>query len=786
MPTEAPPRRPTTSFWKRRGSPREDGAAPISGVRPFFWAIAYVLATTFSYSPSISFQSPPAPPGTIAQRDVVAPRDLIVPDSVATERRRAEAVAEVLPVYDWDSGAAARVEKSLRQSFQTAREGWAVTRRHTAAGTVPQSVRDAFELPIRDEAIAALARVTFSREIEDRLVAAAAEQYRSGVVDNRDLMIENGGKGLLLRDTSSSREVRRRELTDVVEYGSQARTALSTKLNGPPLTGREAGELGGFLATVLRPNLTYNGPETARRREQAAHSVETVLTKIPRGKVIVRKGDEISPRAAEWITAARASVSDPSSWVKLSGVLILQILAAAVFWVDARRKRRRRRERSPTAVYASVLATGIVFALVTRGAFALAESLSSSFEGSAWAAHTYYAIPFAAGAIMTSLVAGMGPALLFAAVHSVGAGLLMGMSFNFALFALLGSLVGLFGLGKLGSRSVLLAMGGLVAGANLVSITSLRLLAGERGGWDFAGDLIGGLAGGWFVAMLIGLLLPVFEHVFHVTTDIRLLELSNQNLPLLRNLALEAPGTYQHSLMLGHLAEAAAESIGADALLARVGGYYHDIGKTKMPDYFIENQPKGYNRHDRLEPSMSALVIAMHVKEGAEMAKKARLPAPIVDAIREHHGTKLIRYFYQKALTKAPPEQGAVQELEYRHSGPKPSTRVNGILMVCDAVEAASRTLIEPTPAKIRAMIQTIVDDCLRDGQFDECDLTMRDLAMIVDTLERTVTTMYHHRIDYPGFDFNREKPRRRTTETSVPTEPAASAARGTGPTRLR
>src|SRR5207237_5094156 len=152
---------------------------------------------------------------------------------------------------------------------------------------------------------------------------------------------------------------------------------------------------------------------------------------------------------------------------------------------------------------------------------------------------------------------------------------------------------------------------------------------------------------------------------------IRLLELSNQNLPLLRTLALEAPGTYQHSLMVGHLAEAAAEAVAADALLARVSGYYHDIGKTKMPIYFIENQPKGSNRHDRLEPSMSALVIAAHVKEGVEMAKKARLPEQIVAAIREHHGTKLIRYFYQKALTKSDPAQGPVRETEYRHSGPK-------------------------------------------------------------------------------------------------------------------
>ncbi|MFY9552599.1 MAG: HDIG domain-containing metalloprotein, partial [Thermoanaerobaculia bacterium] len=302
---------------------------------------------------------------------------------------------------------------------------------------------------------------------------------------------------------------------------------------------------------------------------------------------------------------------------------------------------------------------------------------------------------------------------------------------------------------------------------NLVAISSIHFLGAGPWGWDFLYDALAGIAGGLTVSMVVGLFLPIFEHLFSVVTDIRLLELSNQNLPLLRTLALEAPGTYQHSLMLGHLAEAAAEAIGADALLARVSGYYHDIGKTKMPDYFIENQPKGYNRHDRLEPSMSALIIAAHVKEGVEMAKKARLPEPIVTAIREHHGTKLIRYFYQKALTRSDPAQGPVRETEYRYPGPRPSTRILGILMIADAVEAASRTLVEPTPAKIRAMIQTIMDDCLRDGQFDDCDLTMRDLASIIDALEHSVNTVFHHRIDYPGFDFNREKARRKTATTS-------------------
>jgi hypothetical protein len=369
-------------------------------------------------------------------------------------------------------------------------------------------------------------------------------------------------------------------------------------------------------------------------------------------------------------------------------------------------------------------------------------------------------------------------------VQAVGSGLLMGQSFPFVLFALAGSLAGIFGVGKVRSRSVLLVMGGVVAAANLVSLCAISFLNAEPRGWDFAGDVVGGLAGGWFVAMLVAVILPIFEHVFHVTTDIRLLELSNQNLPLLRSLALEAPGTYQHSLMLGNLAEAAAEAIGADAVLARVAGYYHDIGKVRMPEYFIENQPKGANRHDRLEPSMSALIISSHVREGFEMGRKARLPEPILAAIREHHGTKKIHYFYQKALTRADPSQGPVRETDYRHGGPRPSTRVNGILMICDAVEAASRTLIDPTPAKIRSMIQTIVDDCLRDGQFDECDLTMRDLAVIVDTLERTVSTVYHHRIDYPGFEFNRAT-RRKTGETPIAPEGAVPAERRLGPRPL-
>ena len=774
MTSETPPRRTTHPI--RRTVTRDESAAKRPRVRRWIWAGVYILVTTFCFVPSLTLRTAPVRAGAIATRDFVAPRDLILPDPAATERRRSEAAADVLPLYDWDSGSAPRLEKELADSFRKARETLTSARRR---GASLAAARDAFGMPMGEETFSALLRLSFSQEIEDRLAASAADLYRGGVVDNRDLLLENRARGVILREAGSGRETRQRELSDAVEYGSPVKNALMSRLSGGPLRGREVPEVSAWLAGAMRPNMTFNSAETERRRNEASRSVETVLTKIPRGKVLVRRGDEITPRAAEWIAAVRASVSDPSARLKVIGVLVIQSLAALVFWTDTLRQRRRRRERNSDVVNSSVLAAGIVFSLLVRAAFGLAEELSSSFGGSAWAAHAYYAIPFSAGAIMAGLVAGMGPALLFAAVHAIGAGVLMGQSFSFVLYALVGSLAGIFGIGRLRSRSVLLAMGGIVAAANLLTITVITLLTGGFVAGDFFVEAAAALAGGWFVAMLIGAALPLFEHFFHVTTDIRLLELSNQNLPLLRSLALEAPGTYQHSLMLGHLAEAAAEAIGADALLARVSGYYHDIGKTKMPDYFIENQPKGFNRHDRLEPSMSALIIAAHVKEGAELARKARLPEPIVAAIREHHGTKLIRYFYQKALTRTDPDQSSVRDIEYRHGGPKPSSRVTGILMIADAVEAASRTLIEPTPAKIRAMIQTIIDDCLRDGQFDDCDLTMRDLAIIGETLERTVSNVYHHRIDYPGFEFNRERPRRRTSE---PVETAAAAGKNSGP----
>jgi putative nucleotidyltransferase with HDIG domain len=234
---------------------------------------------------------------------------------------------------------------------------------------------------------------------------------------------------------------------------------------------------------------------------------------------------------------------------------------------------------------------------------------------------------------------------------------------------------------------------------------------------------------------------------------VKLLELANREQSLLRELELRAPGTYHHSMMVGHLAEKAAEEIGANALLAKVAGYYHDIGKMRRPQFFVENVTihGGENRHEKLSPSMSARIIQAHVRDGADLGAEHGLAEPIMSGIAQHHGTSVIRFFYEKAKEFADPEKGEiVHEHDYRYSGPKPQTREAGILMLADSVEAASRTLAEISPARVQQLVQRIINNYFRDGQLDECSLTLRDLHAIARTFIETLSAIRHDRIDYP------------------------------------
>jgi putative nucleotidyltransferase with HDIG domain len=325
----------------------------------------------------------------------------------------------------------------------------------------------------------------------------------------------------------------------------------------------------------------------------------------------------------------------------------------------------------------------------------------------------------------------------------------------FTIYAFVGSIAAAFSVIRCKKRSGLLKGGGYVIAANVITGIVILLFKGELFTPKGPPSILFAALGGMSVAAIVSLLLPLIEYSFKVTTDISLLEHLDLNQPVMKNLMITAPGTYHHSVIVGNLAESAAEAVGVNPLLARVSSYYHDIGKVKMPDYFIENQSGPVSKHEKLTPHMSSMIIINHVKEGADLARQYKLPEPIIDIIEQHHGTMLVSYFYQKAK-----EMGAnalpVDE-DYKYHGPKPQTRVAALVMMADAVEAASRVLTDPTPARIASLADRIINHIFLEGQLDECELTLKDIHEVKKRFTYILTGIFHRRVDYPGFDFTDE-----------------------------
>jgi hypothetical protein len=370
-----------------------------------------------------------------------------------------------------------------------------------------------------------------------------------------------------------------------------------------------------------------------------------------------------------------------------------------------------------------------------------------------------YLIPLGAGAILVSLLANGRIAMIYSAFAAFLFGAANEWNGYLMVWALVVQCAGVYAIATYRERAALLRAGLVVGGAGAVAAMALGGLehppaAVAQSLYGAALAFVGGAIG---VGLLVSFTLPILESLFNVLTDIRLLELSNVNNPLLSELAVRAPGSYNHSLVVGTLAEEAARAIGANSLLCRVAAFYHDIGKINKAEYFVENQ-RDVNPHDRLSASMSALIIAAHVKDGIKKAREAGLPEQIVDIIPQHHGTKLMTYFYEKARASADPSLGPVKKEDFRYPGPKPQTREAAIFMLADAVEAAARTIDEPTPNRLKEMIRKITNSIVLDRQLDSCDLTFADLDRIQEALLRSLVSMYHHRVDYPGFDFGRSR----------------------------
>ena len=697
--------------------------------------------------------------GDIADAEIIAPVDLRVQDRDLTETRRLAARSAAPDVYDLDPTAWLAAVQSVNDLF-----AWGRLSRETTPASwddLTLDTRDEFEdrastivgltLPIGF--VPSLWSEGFTATTELAIEGLLRKFQQLSMIWNPELLGLGNRSSILVRDVVTQQEETLGNFEGIMEL-ERARAMISRELKGGfelSMTAEEV--LGSFVSMLLRPNLTYNSNETQRRAQAATAAVEPVFYVLKRGRAILREGDEVTDRHLLELAALVQQWGGGSASARVVGLIALIALTVHSLWRHAAHHRRRFQFQKVSRLYPLLLLVLVGTILMTRVLLFIGEAVAGAVLSPPFnLAESYaFAIPFAVGPLLILLLVNAQVAWVFAAVQAIVIGA-MSHQVDLTLYAILGSFAGVYGMSQYKQRTEMIRTGLMVASVNAAAIVSLALINQPVLPWPVVlFRVLLGIFGGIQVALLASALLPVLEHLFRTMTDVKLLELSNMNLPLLKQLAVNAPGTYHHSVVVGTLAEKAAEAIDANPLFARVAAYYHDIGKMRQPEYFVENQKGSRNPHDRLTPSMSALVLVSHIKEGIAYAEEQGLPQPLVDIIPQHHGTRLMKYFYERARQQAQAGGGEIRPETFRYPGPTPRSKEAALIMMADSVEAISRLIYDPSPSRLRTMIRKNIREIFEDGQLDECGLTLADLTRIADAFLTVLVGMHHQRIEYPG-----------------------------------
>ncbi|MEP6636082.1 MAG: HDIG domain-containing metalloprotein [Acidobacteriota bacterium] len=701
-----------------------DGFAPQT--RLFLGFAFLVLVTTLllltGYSSGFSDDYKE---GEVIKRKVVAPADVNTIDLAETEKLRAAARASIRPTFNFDSTRSVSSAESFRAAWDDLKhqvEGktkgnkspiWSGEGGGAVAGAI---VGHNFD-PERLEVLTALLREIGDEYIYDDVDSDRLRQ-EIVLVDVRNptaQMIVPSPRARMTPLTAIRRNLELRVL----------------KLDG--WTQQEKVALVEAMAPLIRPNVVLDQTAT----------------------VTAREGDTVTPGMLAQFAAIKSMGRTGRPWHYLVGLLFV---VTAVYWAAWRFTE----HRSTTAMlslskrkaFALVGSAIVVETALMRVGFTVGDSVALQMKSAPFNDPTIwsFAIPFAAAALLVAMLVDTQLAFLTGLVTAIFAGMLSPAGVPTVVYAMISCSAAVYGIGRYRERQSVTLAGLITGGANMLMALALIAFAEQPFSVNTVLLAIGcGFAGGLLTAIFTAGGLPVNESLFGILTDVKLLELSNADLPVLGQLALRAPGTNQHSHAVGQLAEDACRAVGANPLLARIGALYHDIGKLAAPDYFVENQ-QGDNPHDHLRPLQSAKIITSHVTYGIRLAKEISLPEKIADFIPQHHGTRTLHFFLRKAQALAKPGE-IITEQDFRYPGPKPKFKEAAIMMLADSCEAAARSLARPDPENIRTIVVKIVDAVVSDGQLDDCDLTLRELTTIREAMISALTAIYHARIDYPGFN---------------------------------
>jgi putative nucleotidyltransferase with HDIG domain len=708
--------------------------------------------------------------GDIADRDIKAPRDFFIENHAATEASRQRAMDEVMTVYDYDPSLAERLSKRVERAFARVRSAIGPSGKsastempstgqpdltdrspaslHDEIWRLKEPFQETIGFFVSDGAYKILETEKFSQHIAGLIETIVTSILNHGVVTSKEILLRETHRGIILRDVQSKTE---KVVSDLDRFYGLDKARSTVRETAAPLLNTLDYNLRNliidFAQAMIQPNITFNRNETDERRKLAAASVKPVVSRVKAGEMLLREGQRVGQVQLLELEALRSQTRNQHLVFNSLGAAVLMVCLLLISYTlyCCRERETGRAHNKDLLFIACVLVT---FFLITGISASLARNLTAQAPFSVSSTSVYYGIPLAAGAMTICLFLGLDMAVSFALVLSICAALLLQNRFSLFFYFLLNGSMAAYWVRHSRERKIFIIAGLKVSVLNVLLVTALNLYQGNSIGfatvWDWGFAFSGGIVSGVITAGLA----PLVEMAFGYRMDITLLELANLDQPILRRLMIEAPGTYHHSVIVGSMVEAAASEIGANPLLAKVCGYYHDIGKIKKPLYFIENQTDGKNRHNKLAPSMSSLILMSHIKEGVEIARKNKLGQDIRDVIQQHHGTSLIRYFYEKA--KQQKGEDAVNIDDFRYAGPKPQTREAGLVMLADVVEASSRTLENPTPSRIQGHVQRQINQVFSDGQLDECELTLKDLHSIAKSFNKILSGIHHHRIEYP------------------------------------
>jgi putative nucleotidyltransferase with HDIG domain len=615
-----------------------------------------------------------------------------------------------------------------------------------------------------------LANIKFSSNFQDNLISFLEKTFNQGIIASKNLFIHGEDeKGLtLVRGPENEKTISVLDILDIEE----SKDFLAQEIEEQSLSQNEKNVLLNLSQIFLSPNVAYDPTETQTRQEQAEESEETVFYTVKRGKVIIRKGDEVKVEALQQIHDINQNLEEKPSWFSgFTGTLLFMILLFLTLWYYLKSVLHTKETLKYYLMMGILLIVSLLFYKLS--AF-LAETFSESSSFFLFNnAETYrFAFPFQIGALIFAFLTTIPTALVYAVINSLLIGYFFKANFFLMIFSLIGSFAAIYGIkhyGKSKRTSPIQAGIFVIAPINVFVIITIHLIKERIGPWDLvSSEIFMGVLGGLLSASLALLFIPVFENRFGFITQIKLLELMNSDLPIFKRMAIEAPGSYHHSLVVSSLAEEAAKEINLDPMLVKTAALYHDIGKVKRPEYFIENRTRNSDRHKDLKPSMSTLVITNHVKEGAELAKKLKLPKKIREIIQQHHGNSVVRYFFEKAKVEYDSEMQTIGEESYRYPGPIPKSKEAALIMLADSVEAASRSLKKPTEANLKRMTSEIFEKNLKDGQLDDCDFSLKELQTIANSFLASLDSIYHPRVEYPGFDFE-GKPKNNANKPKAP-----------------